>query len=207
MNFGEKFTELVNGCELTHQQLADVLGFKSKSNINYYMNRKKKPSADVLDRMCDYFGVTQDYFSDKAKPPQLRQVELEYQIAPDYIPVLSDESINAVQVGKLELSALGIHEGFVIVADERISSFGFPIGSSLYFSTNFDEASANIVIVQQGENRYFATCEHRGNNTVILPLDREKPAATLDKKTKSDIQVYAALQEMLVKPGLINLRR
>ena len=203
MNFGEKFTQLVNECELTHQQLADILGFKSKSHINYYMNLKKRPSPDVLDRICDYFNIAPGYFSDQSSSLQLRQKEKEYKSESDYIPILSDESACAIQVGKLDLSGLGIHDGFVINADERISRLGFPLGGALYFSTSFDETSAGTVIIQQGEIRYFATCEHRGDNTVILPCDREKPAITLDKKTKSSVQIYAVLKGIFAKPDSI----
>ena len=203
MNFGEKFSRLVNDCELTHQQLADALGFKSKSHINYYMNLKKRPSPDILDRICDYFGVGSDFFSEKATPTRFKQNEKEYVSTDGYIPILSDESVSAVPVGRLDLSGLGIHEGFVIVADDRISSLGFPVGSALYFSTKFDEALAGTVIIQQGESRYFAMCEQRGNNIVILPCDREKPAVTLDRKAKSDVQIYAVLQGMFSNLNIV----
>lgn len=205
MNFGEKFTQLVNGSNLSRRKLAQELGFGSPGSIDYYMKRDKLPGYDVLNRICQFFGVSAAYFGANheftEQSASFQQNDVKYVAQESPIPILSDETESAVQTGVLNLSGIGIHSGFVIVVDDRLASLGFQLGSSLYLSTKFDIDTVQVAIVSLGKERFFAKCEKRGNSMVILPLDRTKPPVTVDIKGK-DVQIIASLENIFGKPNL-----
>lgn len=210
MNFGEKFTELVNGSNLSRRKLAQALGFGSPGSIDYYMKHNKLPGGEVLNKICDYFGVTSEYFGMTSQKNVTRvsfhQDDQKYLSEKESIPIFSDETENAVQTGTLNLSGIGIQSGYVITVDDRLADLGFEPGSSLYLSTKFDIDRVDVAIVRMGNEQFFAKCEKHGNSIVILPLDRTKPPVTADISGK-EIQIVASLENVFVKPNFINLRR
>ncbi len=208
MSFGEKFSVLVSSSNLSRRKLAQALGFGSPGSIDYYMKHDKLPGYDVLGRVCEHFGVSPEYFGTTAPVAvtSLHQDEKKYLFDDAPIPILSDESENALQTGVLNLSGIGIHSGFAIVVDERLETLGFPLGSTLYLSTRFEIDSVDIAIVEYKKERFFASVEMRGKSLVILPLDRTKPPVTVGTNQK-DVRIIASLENILIKPNLINFRR
>ncbi|MBR6523379.1 MAG: helix-turn-helix transcriptional regulator [Clostridia bacterium] len=210
MNFGEKFTQLVCGSNLSRRKLAQKLGFGSPGSIDYYMKHDKLPSGEILSRICDCFGVTSEYFGmttqKSAASAVLKQDELKYVSPQNPIPILSDETESAIQTGMLNLSGIGIHCGFAIAVDDRLSALGFPPGSTLYLSTKFNIETLDVAIVRMGNEQFFATCQKHGTSMVILPLDRTRPPVTADMNGK-EFEIIASLENIFVKPSLVNLRR
>lgn len=63
MAFSEKIKTLRMSHRLSQRELADMVGV-GKSQISYYENGERFPSADVLIKIADVFRVTTDYLLD-----------------------------------------------------------------------------------------------------------------------------------------------
>ena len=63
MAFSEKLKTLRTTNRLSQRELADRVGV-GKSQISYYENGERFPSADVLIKIADVFRVTTDYLLD-----------------------------------------------------------------------------------------------------------------------------------------------
>ena len=63
MAFSEKLKTLRTTHHLSQRDLADRVGV-GKSQISYYENGERFPSADVLIKLSDVFRVTTDYLLD-----------------------------------------------------------------------------------------------------------------------------------------------
>ena len=64
---GVKLKYLRKKSRLKQSDLAVILGV-SRSQLSHYEQNFGKPSYDVLMKMCNYFGVPLDYFSDQTGP-------------------------------------------------------------------------------------------------------------------------------------------
>ena len=204
MHFGKEFKKLVEGRAETFEEIAQALGFKSKSSLSYYFKCEKRPKTDILDRICGFFGVSPDYFNDNENGGKLvfRQSENNYVTQINTIPVFTDESEDALKIGEITMGSLGINDGFAIVADERLEKLGIPIGSTLFMTSEGDMTSAEIIIVETESERFFACCEKRGDSVFIYPLDPDKEPIKLG----GNIKIFAVLKQLLVKPSALNLR-
>jgi len=60
MAFSEKLKTLRMSHRLSQRELAERVGV-GKSQISYYENGERFPSADVLIKLSDVFRVTTDY--------------------------------------------------------------------------------------------------------------------------------------------------
>ena len=63
MAFSEKLKTLRTTNRLSQRELADRVGV-GKSQVSYYENGERFPSADVLIKISDVFRVTTDYLLD-----------------------------------------------------------------------------------------------------------------------------------------------
>ena len=63
MAFSEKLKTLRTTNRLSQRELADRVGV-GKSQVSYYENGERFPSADVLIKIADVFRVTTDYLLD-----------------------------------------------------------------------------------------------------------------------------------------------
>lgn len=87
MAFGEKLRELRLKSGMTQLQLADKVNV-TKSVINYYEHKDKKPSPDILIKFSEIFGVTTDYLLGVEKTPE----------AMLDVSGLTEDDVKAVQV-------------------------------------------------------------------------------------------------------------
>lgn len=78
MGFGQTLAYLRSRSKLTQQELADALGFKSKSTVSMYENGTREPDFETLEIIADYFNVDMNFLigSDKEKPATIEGYEL-----------------------------------------------------------------------------------------------------------------------------------
>jgi len=79
MGFGRTLAYLRSRSKLTQQELADALGFKSKSTVSMYENGTREPDFETLEVIADYFNVDMNFLigsSAKEKPATIEGYEL-----------------------------------------------------------------------------------------------------------------------------------
>jgi transcriptional regulator with XRE-family HTH domain len=62
--FGEKLRTLRKQHNMTHVDLAAVLGYASSSQISFLENGKKKPTADLILKASKLFNISADLLLD-----------------------------------------------------------------------------------------------------------------------------------------------
>jgi transcriptional regulator with XRE-family HTH domain len=62
--FGEKLRALRKQYNMTHVDLAAVLGYASSSQISFLENGKKKPTADLILKVSKLFNISADLLLD-----------------------------------------------------------------------------------------------------------------------------------------------
>ncbi|AFL99473.1 putative transcriptional regulator [Desulfitobacterium dehalogenans ATCC 51507] len=72
--FPERLIELRTSKDLTHQQMADMLGITRQAYGNYEAG-KREPDHDTMKRLAEFFNVSTDFllglnFSDKLLTPK-----------------------------------------------------------------------------------------------------------------------------------------
>lgn len=103
MGFGRTLAYLRSRSKLTQQELADALGFKSKSTVSMYENGTREPDFETLEVIADYFNVDMNFLigsSDKEKPVTIQGYELSALNSVDYACTLCYTEYNE---GKGEL--------------------------------------------------------------------------------------------------------
>lgn len=75
MAFSEKLKTLRTTHRLSQRDLADRVGV-GKSQISYYENGERFPSADVLIKLSDVFRVTTDYLLDISREKIINLTDL-----------------------------------------------------------------------------------------------------------------------------------
>lgn len=75
MAFSEKLKTLRLTNHLSQRDLADRVGV-GKSQISYYENGERFPSADVLIKLSDVFRVTTDYLLDISREKIINLTDL-----------------------------------------------------------------------------------------------------------------------------------
>ena len=75
MAFSEKLKTLRTTHHLSQRDLADRVGV-GKSQISYYENGERFPSADVLIKLPDVFRVTTDYLLDISREKIINLTDL-----------------------------------------------------------------------------------------------------------------------------------
>jgi len=75
MAFSEKLKTLRTTHHLSQRDLADRVGV-GKSQISYYENGERFPSADVLIKLSDVFRVTTDYLLDISREKIINLTDL-----------------------------------------------------------------------------------------------------------------------------------
>ena len=75
MAFSEKLKTLRTTHHLSQRDLADRVGV-GKSQISYYENGERFPSADVLIKLQDVFRVTTDYLLDISREKIINLTDL-----------------------------------------------------------------------------------------------------------------------------------
>lgn len=57
--FPERFSELISNSDLTYEEIAKKLGFKSKGTISKYASGKiKKIEISMINEIADFFDVS-----------------------------------------------------------------------------------------------------------------------------------------------------
>lgn len=69
MTIGEKIKELRMSRNISQQELADICGFIDSASICLIEKNKRKVSLPTLNKICNYFGVTPNYFTGQVETP------------------------------------------------------------------------------------------------------------------------------------------
>ncbi len=80
---GKKLKKLREELNLTQEELGKLLGL-SKATIAQYENDRRQPDLKTLKKICEFFGVSADYFL------ELQDTEVAFHLVKD-ISELSDE--------------------------------------------------------------------------------------------------------------------
>lgn len=198
MNFGQQLTKLIAESGKTRQQIADELGFKSKSNVTYYEKKDNLPSSEVLIMFCNYFGVSSDYFGDSVL--SFSQPAVEYNTDMVKIPVLSDESKNAQEVSYMVIPHSGITDGFaVVIDDDRLLQMGIPKGCTVILSKEPLFKDKHKVLAKINGNSFFATFEKvREGYGIILPANKEASPIIMDEKSPDSPEIVAIVKSVII---------
>lgn len=62
MNFGEKIRDLRNRQNVSQEELANALGYKSFTTIQKWESGDSKPHFSKITQIAEFFGVSADYF-------------------------------------------------------------------------------------------------------------------------------------------------
>ena len=199
MDFGEKFKKLVNESGKSYDVIASELGLRSRSSVSHYMKSSSLPKHDMLVKMCSLFDVPMSFFEEEAHV--FRQNEISYDISKNELPILSDESSDGVKVGCISLPHTGITDGFaIIVTDGRLENIGIPAGSTVILSRKFVLGDTNRIIVQKGNERFFAKYEKiRENYARIIPANPELAPVMYEAGKTDGLEIYAVVQYILYK--------
>lgn len=198
MNFGEKLTKLIENSGRTRQKIADDMGFRSKSNVTYYEQSSAMPKTEILLKFCEYFNVSSDYFNEAAVK-LVRQPEKEYTAEELKIPIMSDESMSAIQVSYMVIPHCKVTNGFaIVVGDDRLESIGISYGSTVILTKEINLSRKHKVIIKQKNEQFFAIYEKLGeNHIVIVPADRGRSPIVLDDKHSEDVEITAVVKSVI----------
>lgn len=93
MNSAEKIQLLRKEKGITQKELADILGLNITAIANYEnKNTPRLPRKEILKRLCEYFGVSQEYILDDTIENKTNE-----NIAIGDVLGLSDEAINTLK--------------------------------------------------------------------------------------------------------------
>lgn len=198
MTIGEKLTKLIDNSGKTRQEIADDLGFRSKSNVTYYEKSDKLPKTEILLKFCKYFGVSLDYFN-TTNISVVHQPEKQYIAEENKIPILSDETESAKEISYMVIPHSKISDAFAIVLDDdRLKSIGIPFGSTVILTRKIKLSNKHKVVVKYKDKQFFATYEKLGeNHTVIVPADENNPPIVLDDKQTEKVKIIAVVKSVI----------
>ena len=69
MTVGEKIKELRLSRNVTQEELARICDFADPTSICWIEKGKRKVSLATLNKICNYFGVTPNYFTGQVETP------------------------------------------------------------------------------------------------------------------------------------------
>lgn len=85
--FSERLKELRKARGLTQEQLAAILGVE-RSSVGKYESRPVIPSADVLNKIADYFDVSIDYLLGREDTKKTIPMDWEWKLTPEQATAL-----------------------------------------------------------------------------------------------------------------------
>lgn len=83
----ERLKELRKARGLTQEQLAAILGVE-RSSVGKYESRPVIPSADVLNKIADYFDVSIDYLLGREDTKKTIPMDWEWKLTPEQATAL-----------------------------------------------------------------------------------------------------------------------
>ena len=197
MSFGDKFKQLLEQKGITYEDAKTALGYKSKGTITNLTKMEYQPKGDKLIKICEYFGVPKNYFDEMPGDMQLSQPEISYKTEKQIIPLMENESPDAVVITEMVMPQLTAPGIFAIeIADDRLEGIGISCGTTLFLTTNFTLAEKHEVIAEQGDERFFALYEKRGDEEILTPADPEMRRIELTGKNEN-IKIYAVVIKKL----------
>lgn len=71
--FSDRLKQLRKEKNLSMQELAQIVGLKSKGSIGQFETGLNVPSADILVALADYFDVSLDYLVGRTDKPEINK--------------------------------------------------------------------------------------------------------------------------------------
>lgn len=203
MHFGEKFKALLEQKGVTYEAARIALGYKSKGSITNLTKADIPPRQDKLYKICDYLGVPYNFFDELPEERHFSQPEISYETQKHIIPLMENESADAMVLTEMVIPQMGITDAFAVeINDNRLENIGIPCGTTLFLARKFTLSAKHEVIVQKGKNRFFALYEKRGTEEVLTPADPEMRRIVLNKKNKSGIEIFAVVVYKLCRANI-----
>lgn len=197
MSFGAKFKQLLEQKGVTYEDARTALGYKSKGTITNLTKMEYQPSGDKLIRICEYLGVPKTFFDEMPDNMSFNQPENSYKTEKRTIPLMENESPDAVVIAEMVIPQIGAKETFAIeITDDRLSGMGISCGTTLFLTKSFTLSDKHEVIAEQGGKRFFALYEKRGDEEILTPADPGMRRIELGRKN-SDIKIYAVVIKKL----------
>ncbi len=197
MSFGAKFKQLLEQKGVTYEDACAALGYKSKGTITNLTKMEYQPKGDKLIRICEYFDVPKNFFDEMPENMRFSQPENSYETGKRTIPLMENESPDAVVITEMVIPQIGTPDTFAIeIIDDRLSGMGISCGTTLFLTKSFTLSDKHEVIAEQGDKRFFAIYEKRGDEEILTPADPEMRRIELSRKN-SDIKIYAVVIKKL----------
>lgn len=202
MSFGAKFKSLLKERGITYEDARVALGYKSKNSIAKLTDDAASPTLDKMYEICDFLGLPYTFFIKKQQVLNFGQPETVYETQKNIIPLMENESVDAVVLAEMVIPQMGIQDAFAVeINDDRLENIGIPCRTTLFLTRKFTLSEKHEVIVRKGKKRFFAIYEKRGTEEVLTPADPQMRRIVLDKKNKSDIEIYAVVVYKLNPTG------
>ena len=177
-----------------------IFGYTSPGSITSLTRRRNLPPTDKLEKICNFFGVPESYFTGDGDNLRLHSTDVDYISGKTTIPLVESEDVHAKIKEHLAVPHLGLTDGFAIeITDDRLLSIGIPSGSTVFLTKTVKLSSKHKVIAQSGDKRFFATYEKRENDAVLIPADSKMPLIVLDNVSKPKTIIYAVVTNILIK--------
>ena len=197
MSFGAKFKQLLEQKGITYEDARTALGYKSKGTITNLTKMEYQPSGDKLIKICEYLGVPKNFFDEMPDNMSFSQPENSYKTEKRTIPLMENESPDAVVITEMVIPQIGTPDTFAIeIIDDRLAGMGISCGTTLFLTKSFTLSDKHEVIAEQGDKRFFALYEKRGDEEILTPADPEMRRIELGRKN-SDIKIYAVVIKKL----------
>lgn len=95
---GQKIADLIANSKATKTSICDAVGFTSNSQLRQVI--QGNPTAKTLEKIADFFNVSIDYFFDRQKPIENKEIRTISE------PKESHEYINSMSYDRDAISAL-----------------------------------------------------------------------------------------------------
>lgn len=145
-DFAARLKKLREIAGYTQSQLADKLGI-SRGSISFYENGSRTPDIEILDKVCDFFGVPTDYMLGYINTVDKQNEDIGLRLG------LSDEAISKIENAHFDIEDLN-----KIIEHEYFDSLMRLVGMYLRDYDDFKRASKIIDKSQlSGEEKYLLT--------------------------------------------------
>lgn len=189
MTLGNKIASLLNENRLKQKDLADYLGV-AEPTVSDYINNRKTPKLEKLNKICDFFGVSLDTLLERKNEPSQKSVRIPvYKRIPGDVPLEDVKDIVGFENIPIEMTRGG-HEFFAVSIQSNSMSPKYEAGDVLICRRTDSCLSSDYAIIIVGKSdAILRTIITEPDGLLLEPINSAFPSKFYSNKEVEDIPV------------------